>query len=59
MANLVLTTRLIGGDAQREQKNSHDGSRDDTTNIWRSEKLQFGETSKRCSIDLIPRVELS
>ena len=32
---------LIGGDAQHEQKKSCDGSRNDTTDIFRSKKLCF------------------
>ena len=57
----MLTTLLgsLGGNAQREQKKSHAGSCDDTTDIRRSEKLQFRETSKKCSINSTLQVELS
>ena len=55
----MLITRLIEGNAQREQKKSHDGLCDDTKDIQRSKKLQFGETSKRCSINSTPQVEFS
>ena len=43
MTNLVLTILLgwLGGDAQREQKKSRAGSRNDTTDILRFEKLRF------------------
>ena len=33
--------RLNREDAQRERKKSRDTSRDDTSGIWRSEKLRF------------------
>ena len=35
------STRLIWGDAQHEQKKSRAGSRNNTTDIWCSKKLQF------------------
>ena len=39
----MQTTLLVwsGWDAQREQKKSRDGSRNDTTDIWRFKKLSF------------------
>ena len=35
------TIKLIGKDAQREQKRLYDGSYNDITDIWHSKKLCF------------------
>ena len=40
------STRLIGKNAQREQKKSRNGSRDDTADIWRFEKFSFWRNHK-------------
>ena len=61
MANFILTT-LLGwseGDAKREQKMLRAGSREYIMDIWRSKKLQFEGTLKRCLIDSTPQIELS
>ena len=48
MANLFAnnTIRLMRRDIQHEQKKLYDGSYNDTTDIWHSEKLCFWKNHK-------------